>query len=592
YYSYMVLENDFKLQPSPQNDIKVTVAHEFNHAIQVGYDGTEETWLMESTATWIEDEVYDDINDNYQFLDKLFKEPDMALDTTFTSYAYSRWIFMRYISEHYGQATVRRIWEHAVTQDNMDTVELALLEAGTDFATLFPRFTAANYVLSDLAPNAPYDYEEADGYKGAISGGAIETEAIIPFNGTPLTYNSFTDGNERLEHRSAEYIEVESTVNFQVTFESYDSTDFMVQGALRHPDGRVTIKQVSLSGGQGTWVVTDPATYDEVVVIVTNRGDADETAGYDLTFQATSETPPTASFTASTISGTIDTVFNFDASASTDTQTPASQLEVRWDWDGDWVWDTDWSTTKTATHSYTAPGTYNTAVEVRDGVDLRDVATRTITVINTQPAAAFSVLPTVGTTETVFQFDASASSDYETPSADLEVRWDWENDGGWDTEYSTVKQITHSYGLSNAYTIALEVRDGQGLTNTTTHTVTVQATGSPPTATFTVSPSEGYTNTVFSFDASGCDDDTTPPTELQVRWDWENDGVFDTEWSTTKVITHTFDTANTYTVALLVKDEEGLEGSFTRTVQVNEAGQSSSASFVYIPIVLKSYSSN
>jgi hypothetical protein len=385
YYSYMVLENDFRLQPSPQNDIKVTVAHEFNHAIQVGYDRAEETWLMESTATWIEDEVYDDINDNYQFLDKLFGEPDLALDTTFTAYTYSRWILMRYISEHYGRATVRRIWEHAVTQDSMDAVDLSLTEAGTNFATLFPCFTAADYVLSDLVPNAPYDYEEADGYKGAISGGAVETEAIIPFDGTPLTYNSYTDGNNRLECRSAEYIEVESTVNFQVTFESQDSTDFGVQGALRYSDGRVTIKQVPLSGGQGTWVVVDPTAYDEVVLIVTNRGDTDETAGYDLHFSTTTETPPTASLTANPISGTVDTVFNFDASGSIDTQTPVGQLEVRWDWDGDWVWDTDWSTTKIASHIYVTSGTYTATVEVRDEVDLRDVAARTVQVSGVEP---------------------------------------------------------------------------------------------------------------------------------------------------------------------------------------------------------------
>ena len=597
YYSYMVLENDFAAFPGDRREnIRVTAAHEFNHAIQVGYDGTEAieaTWLMEATATWMEDEVYDEINDNYQFLDKLFSTPDLALDTEHSAYTYSRWIFMRYVSEHYGANTVRRIWEHTVVQNGMNAVEAALLEAGTSFSAVFPRFTAANYVLSDLPPNAPYDYEEADGYKGAIGGGAIGTEAVITFTGTPLTYNSFDDQEEdRLERRSAEYIEVRSAINYQVTFQSHDSTDFVVQGALRHPDGRVTIKQVTLRGGQGTWAVTDPATYDEVVVIVTNRGDTDEATGYDLTFQTTSETPPTASLIASPISGTVDTVFNFDASGSTDAQTPPAQLEVRWDWDGDWVWDTDWSTTKTATHSYDQPGTYPVAVEVRDGVDLRDTATYTITVINTRPVAAFSVLPTVGTTGTVFQFDASASSDYETPSANLEVRWDWENDGGWDTGYSTVKQITHSYGLSNTYTIVLEVRDGQSLTDTTAHTVTVRAAGNPPTATFTVSPSEGYTNTVFSFDASGCDDDTTPPTELQVRWDWENDGGFDTEWSTTKVITHTFDTADIYTVALLVRDEDGLESGITHTVRVNEEEPGPGDFFVYLPVALKSYLPN
>ena len=50
------------------NSLKVTAAHEFFHAIQFAYDVDEDLWFMEGSATWVEDEVYDSINDNYQFL--------------------------------------------------------------------------------------------------------------------------------------------------------------------------------------------------------------------------------------------------------------------------------------------------------------------------------------------------------------------------------------------------------------------------------------------------------------------------------------------------------------------------------------------
>jgi PKD repeat protein len=584
YYSYMVLENDFAAFPGDRREnIRVTAAHEFNHAIQVGYDGTEATWLMEATATWIEDEVYDDINDNYQFLDKLFSTPDLALDTGYTSYTYSRWIFMRYISEHHGgQTTVRSIWEHAVTQDSMDAVKAALLEVGTDFATLFPRFTAANYVLSDLSPNAPYTYEEADGYKGAA--GTIETEAVITFTGTPLTYNSFDQEEDRLERRSAEYIEVRSAVNFQVTFVSHDSTDFVVQGALRYPDGRVTIKQVPLSGGQGTWVVTDPATYNEVIVIVTNRGNTNESSGYDLRFATTSETPPNAVLTADPTSGTISTVFQFDASGSTDAQTPANQLAVRWDWDGDLVYDTDWSTTKTASHSYATPGTYTVTVEVRDAVDLRDTASQVVTVGNTAPTASFTVQPSEGTISTDFAFDASTCNDQETPPTQLQVRWDWENDGVYDTNWSTSKTAAHSYGQPDTYTVCLQVRDEGGLTGTATQVVTVNNT--PPTAAFSIDSTTGTTATVFGFDATGSSDLETPLAELQVRWDWETDAAFDTDWSTAKVITHSYDALGVYTITMEVRDTGGLTDTVAHTVTVQSLPpdeQPPTASFTVSP---------
>ena len=52
----------------PINALRVTAAHEFFHAIQFAYDVKEDLWFMEGSATWVEDEVYDSINDNYQFL--------------------------------------------------------------------------------------------------------------------------------------------------------------------------------------------------------------------------------------------------------------------------------------------------------------------------------------------------------------------------------------------------------------------------------------------------------------------------------------------------------------------------------------------
>jgi hypothetical protein len=37
--------------------LKVTAAHEFFHAVQFAYDIGEDGWLMESTATWMEEHV-------------------------------------------------------------------------------------------------------------------------------------------------------------------------------------------------------------------------------------------------------------------------------------------------------------------------------------------------------------------------------------------------------------------------------------------------------------------------------------------------------------------------------------------------------
>ncbi len=53
---------------TPIENLQVTVAHEYFHAIQFAYDYFEDGWCMEATAAWVEDEVYDEVNDNVQYL--------------------------------------------------------------------------------------------------------------------------------------------------------------------------------------------------------------------------------------------------------------------------------------------------------------------------------------------------------------------------------------------------------------------------------------------------------------------------------------------------------------------------------------------
>jgi hypothetical protein len=89
----------------------------------------------------------------------------------------------------------------------------------------------------------------------------------------------------------------------------------------------------------------------------------------------------------------------------------------------------------------------------------------------------------------------------------------------------------------------------------------------PPTASFTINPSFGdCTDTVFRFDATSCWDLEDLLPLLQVRWDWENDGVWDTDWSTVKVIDKTFVEDGTRTVAMEVRDTEGLTASTIRAM--------------------------
>jgi uncharacterized protein (TIGR02145 family) len=92
---------------------------------------------------------------------------------------------------------------------------------------------------------------------------------------------------------------------------------------------------------------------------------------------------------------------------------------------------------------------------------------------NSAPIASFGVNPPSGTTSTIFMFDASSSSDLEDTEGQLEVRWDWEEDGIWDTDFSSIKTASHQYEMTGTYLVDMQVRDSGGLTDIYQQTVNV-----------------------------------------------------------------------------------------------------------------------
>jgi len=95
------------------------------------------------------------------------------------------------------------------------------------------------------------------------------------------------------------------------------------------------------------------------------------------------------------------------------------------------------------------------------------------TQLNTPPVASFNHTPVSGEVGTIFTFDASECYDGQDPTSLLNVRWDWESDGVWDTPWSTTKTATHSYGAPGVYAARLEVMDSGGLTDETYRMVRV-----------------------------------------------------------------------------------------------------------------------
>ncbi|HBY18399.1 MAG TPA: hypothetical protein DEH00_04420, partial [Candidatus Marinimicrobia bacterium] len=317
---------------------------------------------------------------------------------------------------------------------------------------------------------------------------------------------------------------------------------------------------------------------------VIDSGELTDTLSQPLTVNYKNEAP-TASFVNTPEHGTTETLFHFDASASHDTEDPVSALQVRWDWENDGMWDTGFSTTKTATHSFHESATYTVKLEVKDSNGETATTVKDIFVAdyNSAPSARFTYSPETGNTETVFTFDASTSFDNEESSTNLQVRWDWENDGTWDTGFATTKTKTHRFRESGTYTVKLEVKDSGGLTSTAEHDINVSHKNTPPTAVLTGSPNYGTTETVFTFDASGSSDLEDNLQDLLVRWDWENDGTWDTGFDTSKTISYSFLKDGNYTVKVEVRDTEGLSDFDTKEIFISKLNTTPYARFTISP---------
>jgi hypothetical protein len=156
--AYCVVDNNFT-EPVFQNhtpiqNLKVTLAHEFFHAVQFAYDIGEDTWLMEGTATWMEDQVYDSINDNRQYLqNSQLKYPWIPLDHSANCcFQYGSWIWFRFLSETIGPGVIQQIWNRADAApggpDDYSTQAIShvLAAHGTTFRKKFASFAVWNKI--------------------------------------------------------------------------------------------------------------------------------------------------------------------------------------------------------------------------------------------------------------------------------------------------------------------------------------------------------------------------------------------------------------------------------------------------------------
>ena len=158
YYSSMNIENDFQGEYGlgKYEAVKITIAHEFYHIVQLGYNYFEsgelpgqkygDTYFLEWSSTWFEDVAYPQVNHyDYQLFNEFFNSAQEPLWTY--RYRYSLSTFLKYLSNDFGINLITKIWE-SIKKGNQAFYalkEVLLEETGKRLAWHWNKFFRSAY---------------------------------------------------------------------------------------------------------------------------------------------------------------------------------------------------------------------------------------------------------------------------------------------------------------------------------------------------------------------------------------------------------------------------------------------------------------
>ncbi len=176
--SFMLLDNDYSSIPGyenrPYDAIRVTMAHEFFHAVQFGLDVTEEEhppspalgrYWMEMSAVWMEEQLYDNINDYYNYLPYFYQAPSRSIQqfsTLYDNHPYGSVVFPIFLTEKFGPGIIRDIWFRCADLGSgpsfLQAAQAAIDSISNheqDWSSVFREFALWNYFTGARASYAP-----------------------------------------------------------------------------------------------------------------------------------------------------------------------------------------------------------------------------------------------------------------------------------------------------------------------------------------------------------------------------------------------------------------------------------------------------
>jgi len=266
--SYLVVDNDYSssIYPTPGNaGLMVTAAHEFFHAVQFAYDTREERFFMEISSTWMEDVVYDAVNDYYYYLasgsSALFNCPELSLVTFDGIHEYSSCVWAHYLAKRFGRRIMREIWEGCVQKTALDAMGEVLDSRGMTLASAHNEFAIWNYFTGSRADTNLF-YPEGNRYPQV----AVYTDNV--HSNYPVVVDSVSYPPEPLGASYARFVTQDTPGGLRIELEGQPQVSW--KAALLGIGPPHEIVGISLNVlGRGSGQMLNWSQYGEVTLVIT-----------------------------------------------------------------------------------------------------------------------------------------------------------------------------------------------------------------------------------------------------------------------------------------------------------------------------------
>ncbi len=204
YTSYARIDDTFTNTNTKRYDgARVTIAHEFHHAIQMGNYGLKtdnnnnhlDVFFYEITSTSMEEFVFDEVNDYYFYMNHFFNNPAKSFskfaNRNYDGYDLAIWnLFMK---SRFDIDIIKRTWELMKNDRAMNAIANAINERGSSFKKEFSHFALWLYFTGKRAVPGKY-FEEAANYplvRPIITSTFFKPETSFDHSSLPLSINIF-----------------------------------------------------------------------------------------------------------------------------------------------------------------------------------------------------------------------------------------------------------------------------------------------------------------------------------------------------------------------------------------------------------------